>query len=98
MNQAKYSHPKYARISLFFMLLDAHYLVKKSKIFHTHQKRLDVFVVGEDAIVNNKELVVWSGALRMRVHDAGLAMSGPSGMRDADVCVKLLLKVDVPGA
>ncbi len=61
----------------------------------THQKLLNVLVVGEDAIVDDDKLIAGVGPLRVRVVLAGGAMGGPARVRNAHVHRVLVLEVKV---
>lgn len=60
-----------------------------------YQEGLEVFVVVNDAVVNDHKLVVLVGSLRMRVDRRGLAVCGPASVRDAGVHVVFQVPVEV---
>lgn len=61
----------------------------------TNQKFLDVFVIGENAIVHHHEFVLLVGPLWMRVVLRGSAVSGPASVSNSDVHIVLVVEVKV---
>ena len=59
------------------------------------QVSLHILVVGDDAVMNDNEVVVLSGPLGMRIHLRRYTMGCPTGMSNADVHVMRSFQVQV---
>jgi hypothetical protein len=55
----------------------------------------ELLVVGDDAVVNDGELVVGVGAVRVAVCGTGLAVGGPAGVSHGGLGEKGLAEVDL---
>lgn len=57
------------------------------------QERLHLFVVGDDAVVDDHERVLFVGTLRMRVDLARDSVRRPARVRDSDVRLEDVFRV-----
>ena len=55
----------------------------------------DVFVIGENAVVDHNELVLLVRPLRMAIELRGRAMSCPTGVRYPDVFIVSVIQIEV---